>query len=230
MKVLVIGLGIFGFSLVDTLLKEGVEVLAIDNHENNIELIKNKVSMALTLDAKNKEDLKVLPLKELDHVIVCIGDDMESSILATLHLKQLGVSHVVARATSKHHDTILKAIGADEVIFLEQDAGERLARKLVKGHVFNYIPLSDDHVIVEVIPTQNMIGKKLGELRLRQRFNINVVAIKQKVASLSENNENIFEEKIIDVPMADYELSEKDILIVVGSSISIEKFKEEIQS
>jgi len=228
MKVLVIGLGTFGNTLCETLVAEGVEVIAVDNNIKNIESIEKDVSMAFLIDAKNQESIDSLPIAEIDYAICCIGDDMQSSLLATLHLKEKGISNVIARAISPHHAKILKAIGADEIIFPEEDLGKRLAQRLANGHVYNYIPLSDNHLIVELKPTEFIIGKTLEELKLRENYNINIVAIKQKIPSLTRDNENIFVEKIIDVPTPKHIVSDVDILVIVGSVPNIERFKEEI--
>ncbi len=228
MKVLVIGLGTFGYTLCETLISEGVEVIALDNNQQNIDNISKEVSLAYLLDAKNQEGFNSLPINEIDYAICCIGDDMQSSLLATLHLKEKGVNKVISRAISPHHAKILKATGADEIIFPEEDVGKRLAQKLANGHVFNYIPLSDNHLIVEVKPTEKLIGKTLEELNLRENYNINIVAIKQKIPSLSKTNENIFIEKVIDVPTPNHLLTDFDILVVVGSIQNIERFKEEL--
>jgi len=231
MKVLVIGLGTFGYSLCETLIKEGVEIIAVDNNSKNIKQIKNIVPIAIETDVKNDDYLDTIPLNEVDYAICCIGDNMQASLLATLYVKEKTNGKIIARAVSKQHAKILTAIGADEVVFLEEYVGERLAQRLVNVHVYNYIPLSDNHLIVEILVKEKLVGKKIGELRLRENFSINIVAIKQRIPILNEQSmENEFKEIVIDVPSPQYELKYSDILVIVGSNENIEKFEEEIKS
>lgn len=210
----VIGMGRFGSSVASTLYREGNEVLAIDKKEDQINDHKDSVSYAVIGDATEEETMKEVGIRNFDTVIVAIGDDIQASILAVLLLKELGVKHVVAKALTKNHAQVLYKIGADKVIFPEKDMGERVAHHLMAApNVLNFIELSDKYSIEEIQIPRSMEGKNLRELSLRSKYNVMVVAIKEK-----ESN------KINIAPDPDENLDMDDILLVIGENRDLERF------
>jgi len=225
----VFGLGIFGKSVARNLMKEGMEVIAIDRIEKNIEEIKNEVTQAAILDSTKEEALKALDIGNLDCAIVAIGDDMESSILTALLLKKLGVPKIIARATSEAHKQILTLIGVDEVVNPEEEIGLRLAKRLSSTHILHHLDISEEHTIAEILVSDAFIGKTIREMNLRARFGVNIVGIKKKIPYVSESGENMFIEKYIDFPSPDDVFEEGDVLVLVGDERAIaevEKFIE----
>ncbi|RKY02645.1 MAG: TrkA family potassium uptake protein [Spirochaetes bacterium] len=225
----VFGLGIFGKSVARNLMKEGMEVIAIDRIEKNIEEIKNEVTQAAILDSTKEEALKALDIGNLDCAIVAIGDDMESSILTALLLKKLGVPKIIARATSEAHKQILTLIGVDEVVNPEEEIGLRLAKRLSSTHILHHLDISEEHTIAEILVSDAFVGKTIREMNLRARFGVNIVGIKKKIPYVSESGENMFIEKYIDFPSPDDVFEEGDVLVLVGDERAIaevEKFIE----
>lgn len=199
----VIGLGRFGSSVAKTLMKLGHEVLALDKHEQAVQSIMNEVTQAVQADAREEETLRALGVRNLDVGIVAIGDDLEANILITLMLKEMGIPYVVAKAQSVQHGKVLEKIGADKIVYPEQDMGIRLANNLSRTNVMDFIELSLDYSIFEIIAPTQFINKTLGKLNLRAVYKVNVVAIKKGA------------DQIVIAPGANSVVEEKDILVIV---------------
>lgn len=199
----VIGLGRFGTSVAKTLNVLGHDVLAMDKNEHAVQVIMHDVTQAVQADARDEETLRALGVRNFDVAVVAIGDDLEANILITLMLKEMGIPYVVAKAQSALHGKVLEKIGADKIIFPEQDMGIRLANNLVRTNVMDFIELSLDFSIFEIIASAQFVNKTLGELDLRAVYQINVVAIKKRA------------DQIIIAPGANAVVEEKDILVVV---------------
>lgn len=208
----VIGLGRFGGSICEELSLEGMKVLAIDRNEQKVNEFKNIASHAVIADSTDEHALKDLGIKNIDHVIVAIGDNIQASILTTVMLAELGVKKITVKAQNDYHEKILNKIGAHQVVHPERDMGRRLAHSLMSSNILDYLDLSRDHSMVEVIAGKKMLGKTLVELNIRARFGCNVVAIKR------ENEMNVS-------PIATYTIKEGDILIVIGADKDISRFE-----
>lgn len=210
----VIGIGRFGSSLAERLYGLGHEVLAIDVNEELIQKISDKVTHAVTADATDEGVLRSLGVRNFDVGIVAIGSDIQSSIITTLMLKEMGVKYVVSKAQNDLHAKVLYKIGADRVVFPERDMGERVAHNLIATNILEFIELSPEYSIIEFTVPQNWVGKKLRELNLRVRFGVNVVALK------SVNNDHINA-----APMADDEIKEDTILVVIGGNDDLKRLE-----
>jgi trk system potassium uptake protein len=207
----VIGIGRFGFSIAKKLFEAGQEVLAVDVDEELIEESKTFVTHAVIADSTEEESLKSIGIRNFDSVIVAIGNDIQSSILTVLLLKELGVKHVIAKALNKLHGKVLTKVGADLVVFPERDMGERVAHLLLAPNVLNFIELSQDYSVEEIKIPDSMTNKTLRELDLRAKFNISVIAIR------SDN-------KVIISPSPDEVIHMEDVLIVLGNNKDLAKF------
>ncbi|MEI3604875.1 TrkA family potassium uptake protein [Pseudogracilibacillus sp. SE30717A] len=211
----VIGLGRFGGSICEELSMEGMKVLAIDKNEQKINEYKNIASHAVIADSTDEHALKDLGIKNIDHVIVAIGDNIQASILTTVILADLGIKKITVKAQNDYHEKILNKIGAHHVVHPERDMGRRLAHSLISSNILDYLELSEDHSMVEVIAGRKMLGKTLIELDIRAKFGCNVVAIKRgKQMNVS--------------PQADYNIQEGDILIVIGADKDISRFERQL--
>jgi len=199
----VIGLGRFGTSVAKTLTSLGHEVLALDKNEHAVHDIMQDVTQAVQADAREEETLRALGVRNLDVAIVAIGDDLEANILITLMLKEMGIPYVVAKAQSVQHGKVLAKIGADKIVYPEQDMGIRLANNLIRTNVMDFIELSLDFSIFEIIAPSKFINKSLGKLNLRAVYKINVVAIKKSA------------DQIVIAPGANAVIEERDILVIV---------------
>ena len=209
----VIGLGRFGSSLAKELIELGHEVLGIDKDEEVVDAIGRKLTHAVVADATDVDMLRSLGVRNFDCGVVAIGDDIQTSILATIQLKELGVKKVVAKAITELHGRVLERIGVDRVIFPERDMGIRVAHQLVSPNLLDYIELSKDYSIAELTVPNCLDGISLKELNPRSRFGCSIVAINKK-------------EGVIIVPTAEQVLSEKDIMVIIGTNEQIDAFEE----
>ncbi|MBC7343095.1 MAG: TrkA family potassium uptake protein [Clostridia bacterium] len=208
----VIGLGRFGSSVARTLAQMGHEVLAIDTSEERVDAISQEVTRAVQLDAMDEDSLQAVGIRNFDTVVVAIGENIQASILVALILKELGVKHVVVKASNELHGKVLEKIGVDKVIYPERDMGTRLARYLGSKHLVDYLDLSPDYSIVEVEVDERMAGKTLAQLDLRARKGLSVVAIRRGA-------------NIIMGPGGDDAVQRGDILVVIGGKRDLEKLE-----
>lgn len=206
----VIGMGRFGQSVVEELIKKEVDVLVIDKDPEAIAKMSKIATHAVTLDTTDAVALKEVGISSIDHVIVAIGEQIQSSILTTLILKDLGVKQVTVKVQNADHAKVVQKLGATEIIQPEQQSGKRLARKIVSDHVLEYIDLNDSHSFIVVLVTEKIIGSTIINLNVRNRFNINIIAIRR------------IEEIII--PSATDVLEENDQLLLIGSNENLDKF------
>lgn len=215
----VIGIGRFGSALAQRLYELGHEVLAIDVDEEEIQKISDKVTHAVTADASDESVLKSLGVRNFDVAVVSIGSDIQSSIIITLMLKEIGVKYVVAKAQNDLHAKVLYKIGADRVVFPERDMGERVAHNLIATNILESIELSPDFSIIEFKIPQTWVGKNLRDLNLRVKYGVNVVAIKDSETS-----------RINATPMADDDLHEDAIVVVIGSNDDLKKLEKKVEA
>ncbi len=213
----VIGLGRFGGSICRTLSEQGMEVLAIDIDEDRVNEFASIASHAVVGDSTDEAVLKSLGIRNFDHVIVAIGDNIQASILTTLILKELGVKHITVKATNDYHEKVLKKIGADQIVHPERDMGERIAHNIISNNVLDYLELSDVHSIVEIVASERLDGHSLLELDIRARYGINIVAIKRG-------------DNVIVSPLASEIIRKGDILIVIGADEDIDRFEAKVVS
>ncbi len=207
----VIGLGRFGTGIVNTLMKAGNEVLAIDINEDRVNEFAESATHAVIADSTNDEALKAIGIGNFDTVIVAIGNDMQASILTTLVLTELNINKIVVKALNKRHGEVLKKVGADWVVFPETDMGERVAHQLMSPNVLNFIELAKDYSIEEIKVPFRMIGKSLKEINIRVEFNLTVIAIKSN-------------DKINISPPPDEVIRERDILVMIGENKDLQRF------
>ena len=205
---IVVGLGRFGSELARKLCVLGGEVLAMDRNSDLVQNISNDVTHAVVGDARDKSVLKALGAQNFDCAIVAIGDNLADSVLATLNLKELGVPKVVCKAHDETHRQVLRKLGADQVVIPEQENAARLARSLSSPNVLDYIELSEEFGIIEVPAPKSWIGKSLRQLNVRAKLGVNIIAVKT-------------EERINVSPAAEYEITEGDIMVVLGDTAAL---------
>lgn len=208
----VIGCGRFGSSVAQKLFEMGSEVMVVDRSEETVQNISESVTYAVQADATDENALKSLGIRNFDVAVVTIGQDIQSSILVTLMLKELGIKHIVAKAQNSLHAKVLYRIGADRVVFPEREMGARIAKNLVSDNILDYIELAPDYSVVEVIALEEWVGKSLKDLNIRARYGINVMAIKNGL------DINI----AVD---ADEVIKEGDVLVVIGHNDDLEKIE-----
>lgn len=177
----VIGLGRFGRAVCSTLYHLGYDVLATDIDEKRVaQVLTDQIAAhAVQLDSMQPTALREAGIFEFDTVIIAIGNYLEESIVTTLNVKEGGVPHVVAKASSEVHYKLLQKVGADHVVFPEYEAGCALARSLTKPAILDRFDLDPDNSIVELIVPDEFHGKTIADLKLRSRFGLNLIAVSQ---------------------------------------------------
>lgn len=208
---LVIGLGRFGYAVATTLFGLGHEVVAIDSVEERVERVADQVTHAVIGDACDQAVLERLGIDDFDQVVVAIGSDFQSSVTATVMAKQLGAKRVVCKATNYTMASVLSRLGADEVVRPEHDMGVRLAKQIATPSVVDAFLLGDKHEVVEIEVHDKLVGT-LGELKLRNRFAVQVIAINRAGA-------------LVVSPGADFEVQVGDNLVVIGSRERVEELR-----
>ncbi|TXC92127.1 TrkA family potassium uptake protein [Metabacillus litoralis] len=211
----VIGLGRFGGSICRALSEEGMEVMAIDTDEDKVNEFANVASHAVVGDTTDETVLKSLGIRNFDHVIVAIGDNIQASILTTLMLKELGVKHITVKAQNDYHEKVLSKIGADRIVHPERDMGKRIAHNIISNNVLDYLELSDEHSIVEIVANERLDGNSIIDLDIRAQYGINIVAMKR-------------DKDIIVSPQANEMIRKNDILIVIGADTDINRFEKRL--
>lgn len=174
----VIGLGQFGMTLATTLAESDNDVLVIDDKEENIQEIAEKVTYAVRADVREPGILESLGVQNVDVAIIAVAENMEASITATMQAKELGVPYVIAKAMNGLHGRILSKIGADEVIYPEQSMGLRVAKNLMSGGFLDIFELSSEFSIAEFRIPGKWVGKSLLSLGVREKHKINIIGIK----------------------------------------------------
>ena len=209
----VLGLGRFGFALAEELAKKGKDVLAVDRDREIVNRAAEFTDNAFVADALSAESLAACGVGDADVAVIGIGAKIDVSILAALNAMKLGVKRVISKATSAEQGEVLTRLGA-EVIYPEHDMALRLAGKLASPHILEYISLSDSVDIMELSLTPRVDGKTVLDLNVRQRWGLNIIAIRRESG-----------EVIISI-RPDTPVGQKDTLAVVGKTDDIGRFRD----
>jgi trk system potassium uptake protein TrkA len=211
--IVVIGLGELGRELAQQLAKE-CEILALDREEALVATL-DKVQRALIVDVRDFHSLSSVVTSEFDEAIVSMGKSLESSILATLYLKKIGVKRIWAKATTEDHTAILKSVGASEIIFPERETARRLAAQLINPTLLDFVPLDEDYRVMDVAPPDSFYGHTLIDLDLRRRFGVFVLAIKELVPT-----------RFVFMPLPDFVIKPSDIMVMIGKEQNLVRLRE----
>ena len=209
-SILVIGLGRFGTAAARELEQLGHQVLAIDSSEATVNEIAPDVTHAVQLDASDEAALRSVGAGEFEYAIVAISSVTEASIFATMALKNLGVGHVIAKAATALHGTILERVGADRVVYPEREMGTRVAHSLAIPDVIDYLDVAPSFGIVKIHPPASLVGKSLKELDLPGKLQVSPIALRR-------GSEVIFN------PHRDTVLAKGDELILMGGDEHLER-------
>ncbi len=210
----VIGLSSFGYYLCKHLAERGHQVMAIDHSSAKIESVQQFVEKAVLADAVDKKTLSELGVQDMDVVIVCLGEEIDASILTTLHLKELGVKRIWVKAMSEDHGKVLHMIGANNVVFPERDMAERVAYSVTSSNVLEHISLAAGQSIIEFAPPGTFVGKTLGELDLPKKYGVMVLVIKELIP-----------EDVVSMPSSSYRIKDSDVLIVIGRDDDLKRLQ-----
>ena len=210
----IIGLSSFGYYLAKYLAENGHQVMAIDISEEKIEKVKSFVDRAVVANASDKNILSGLGLDELDVVVVSLGDEIDASILVTLYLHELKVNNIIAKALTEDHGKILDIIGATRVVFPEKDEAFRLAKTMESDNMLDNITLGKGISIIEIAAPMSFVGKKIGQLDLRNKFEVSVLVIKEYVP-----------DKVVLIPTAEHLIKDSDVLVLLGKDSVLKNIK-----
>lgn len=208
----VFGLGRYGIAVARELCASGAEVIAVDIDEARVNIAAADIPLCKCADITDPEVIKQLGIANIDVVVIAMAGNLEASVMAVTLCKEVGVGQVVAKCASEMHQKILERVGADMVVFPEQEGGVRLAKNLLSSGFVDMITLSEDFSMIELEVRREWIGKSLMELNLRKKYGINVVALK-KGSSLTVN-----------IPPEE-KLGDGSSLIVIANPAKIAKIK-----
>jgi len=211
----VIGLGRFGGQLARALTRAGAEVIAIDKDRKIIDQISAEVTVAVRLDSTDEDALRAQGVDKVDVAVVGIGQDFESNILTTVTLKSIGVKHICARAERETHGQILRRIGADEVIFPEDESASRWSFKLLAPQIGEKLEFAPGFSLAQYTAGASFNGKSLLELQLRNKYRVNLIGLRHS-NQLAEAEQKL-SRQVISVPMPETVIKEGDVLWLVGS-------------
>ncbi len=222
-RITIIGLGRFGKKLAQALSASGAEVIAIDKSRQIIEGIRDQVTMAIRLDSTDEQALLAQGIDNVDAAVVAIGTDFEANALTTSTLKAIGIKRVISRAGSEIRGEILRRIGADEIVFPEHESATKWVHRLLLPRLLESIEIGEGHSLVQLQAPAKFHNKDLRSLQLRQKYNINVVAIRRPIEQ--DKSAASGKHKIV-MPMPDTAILPGDILWVIGPNQSIAAFQE----
>ncbi len=212
-QIAVLGLGRFGGSLVKEFNELGIDTMAVDKSIDKVNEFSQYATHTIQANTLDESTLKQLGIRNFDLVVVSFGDDIEASLLTTLHLKELGVQQVWAKAQNDYHHKVLDKIGADRIIHPERDMAKRVAHHIASEKIIDFIELSKEHSIVEIVASEKLHNHTLLELDIRAKYGCSVVGIQR-------------DENVIVAPLAEEVLQKGDVLIVIGHNADLNRFEE----
>jgi len=221
----VIGLGRFGQKLAIALAMSGAEVIAIDKNRDEIELIRDQVSHAVRLDSTDEEALKAQGVDKVDVAIIGMGQEaFEAAILTVVNLRQMGVKQIYARAESLVAGEVLSKVGATDVIYPEIESAQRWAYKLIAPQIGEKIDFAPGYSLARIKAPLSFEGKTVMDLQLRQKYSVNLVAIKRGDSNKVKKSEK---SGLMTVPLPNTVIHADDILMVAGSDADLAQLPQE---
>ena len=217
----VLGLGHFGAHAARTLYESGRDVIAIDADDEKVQAAAEHATQAVVADVTERHTLESLGVGEVDAAIISLGGRMDVILLAALHVLELGVPFIAVKALSEEHGRILKALGVHEVIHPEKDMAMRIANRLARTDVVDFLPLLPGYSITEVKAPPEFIGKSLRDLAIRNTLNVQLVAIQRGEGDRREINI---------VPRAEDVIREGDLLILLGADRDLDRITEIVKN
>lgn len=223
LECLVIGLGVFGKSLAENLKSEGAMVVGLDINEKFLKEADKFLDQSVKIDATQEDNLRVLGIDNFDYIFVCIGVNMQASLIITLHLNNLGARKIIARSNSFEHSLILQRLGAHRVISPETEMGARLAQE-VTSNFDNFIKFSDDFTVIQMEVPHSMIGKSLRELNLRKNYQVSVLSVIRYEPFVDHHGEDSLLKNIKIIPDPYYRFKRHDKFYLVGNFNKVNQF------
>lgn len=213
-RFIVLGLGTFGAALASRLFENDCRVTGVDVDRERVEELKNVLYEAVIGDTTSREVLEQLSMKTADAVFVSLGEDIARSLLATLHCKELGAKRIIVKGVTPEHGKLLQHLGVERIVFPETEVARELADRMTWPNMLDFLPIDQDHSIVELAVPQELEGKTLAEADLRRRMGVVVVGLKDVLTGKFE----IF-------PGGDSRLNDSQLLLVVGKQDDLARLR-----
>jgi trk system potassium uptake protein TrkA len=214
-KFIMLGMGSFGTALATKLAANGCRVTGVDGRRERLEAVKNEIHEAVIGDATDREVLENLPIKDATAVFISLGENISQSLLATLHVKELGARNVIVKGVTKEHGKILERLGVDRVVFPEEEVARELADRMTWPNVLDYLPIDPEYSVAEVAMPSSLSGRTLAEANLRSRIGVHVMGLK-----------DVMKGKFEMFPDGKTKLLEDQVLLVVGRESEIAALRE----
>ena len=224
MKFIIIGLGNFGGSLAEKLTQQGNEVIGVDSCSEKVVALKDKLSHTICMNATDQSAITHLPLKNTDIVMVCIGEDEGANIMVTAHFKNLGVKRLISRAINPLHESVLQAIGVNEIVRPEEETAERWAKKLCLKGVIDSFELNKSYSIVEIVVPEKYIGKTIEEVKFRELHNVLILTIIRDAQEKSFLGRSKTVANVQGIPEPTTMLQKDDIIVIYGNNEDLQRF------
>jgi trk system potassium uptake protein TrkA len=214
-KFIMLGMGTFGSALATKLAANGCQVTGVDQRRERLDLLKNVLHEAVIGDSTDREVLENLPIRDATAVFISLGETISQSLLATLHVRELGARNVIVKGVTKEHGKILEHLGVDRVVFPEEEVARELADRMTWPNVLDYLPIDPEYSVAEVAMPSSLSGKTLAEANLRSRIGVHVMGIK-----------DVMKGKFEMFPDGKTRLLEDQVLLVVGREQEIAALRE----
>jgi trk system potassium uptake protein len=222
-KFAVIGVGRYGSRIAKRLAEKGAQVFAFDGDEEKIESIKEEVAFAVTLDSTDARALISQNIGEMDAVVVAIGENFEATILTCVHLLDIGVKRIIARASGDHQKLILQKIGVSEILTPEDEVAYVVREKLINPSILSFLQLPDDYEIAEIIAPNGVLNRTIENLELRNHYELTLITIK-RLFKVVKDNQELMEQHVLGVPSGETKILNGDTLVVFGTSRNVQRF------
>jgi trk system potassium uptake protein len=224
-KFAVIGIGRYGITIAKSLAQKGAQVFAFDNKEDRIEVIKDDVAFAVTMDTTDVKSLMSQNITEMDAVVIAIGENFEATVLTAVHLMDLGVKRILVRASGAHQKLILEKIGIKEILTPEDELASAVRERLLNPSILSFLQLPDDYEVAEILAPKGVINRTIKDIQFRNKYHLTLITIKRAYEVTAKGVCQV-EEHILGVPASDAVVEESDTLVVFGTGINVSRFIE----
>ncbi|MFM7136730.1 MAG: NAD-binding protein [Planctomycetota bacterium] len=214
-RFVMLGMGTFGTALARKLAANGCQVIGVDSRRERLEAVKHEIQECVIGDCTDREVLENLPLRDVSAVFISLGETLSHSLLATLHVKELGARQVIVKGVTKEHGKILEHLGVDRVVFPEEEVARQLADKMTWPNVLDFLPIDPDYSVAEVAMPASLSGKTLAEANLRTAIGVHVMGIKDVLSGKFEM-----------FPDGRRKLLDDQVLLVVGRAEELQALRD----